>query len=74
VCASVARAARFHTIVYLRPKSCVWLTSTNTMVAELVHDWATPQGMKLVPLIAATRRCCRSIDQTILAVAARKRS
>jgi nicotinamidase-related amidase len=31
----------------------VWLTSTNTMVAELVHDWATPQGMKLVPLIAA---------------------
>jgi len=31
----------------------VWLTSTNTMVAELVHDWSTPQGMKLVPLIAA---------------------
>ena len=31
----------------------VWLTSTNTMVAELVHNWATPQGMKLVPLIAA---------------------
>ncbi len=31
----------------------VWLTSTNTMVAELVHNWATPQGMKLVSLIAA---------------------
>jgi nicotinamidase-related amidase len=31
----------------------VWLTSTNTMVAELVHNWATPQGIKLVPLIAA---------------------
>ena len=31
----------------------VWLTSTNTMIAELVHDWATPVGMKLVPLIAA---------------------
>jgi nicotinamidase-related amidase len=31
----------------------VWLTSTNTMIAELVHDWATPQGMKLVPLISA---------------------
>jgi hypothetical protein len=29
-----------------------WLTSTNTMVAELVYNWATPQGMKLVPLIA----------------------
>jgi len=31
----------------------VWLTSTNTMVAELLHNWATPQGMKLVPSIAA---------------------
>ena len=31
----------------------VWLTSTNTMVAELVHNWATPQGVKLVPLISA---------------------
>ena len=31
----------------------VWLTSTNTMIAELVHDWTTPQGMKLVPLISA---------------------
>jgi nicotinamidase-related amidase len=30
----------------------VWLTSTNTMVAELVQNWATPEGMKLVPLIA----------------------
>jgi nicotinamidase-related amidase len=31
----------------------VWLTSTNTMIAELVHDWSSPQGMKLVPLISA---------------------
>ena len=31
----------------------VWLTSTNTMVAELVGNWATPQGMALVPLIAS---------------------
>ena len=23
----------------------VWLTSVNTMVAELVGNWATPQGM-----------------------------
>ena len=26
----------------------VWLTSTNTMVAELVQDWSTPQGGPLV--------------------------
>jgi len=31
----------------------VWLTSTNTMVAELVGNWATPQGMALVPLLSA---------------------
>jgi nicotinamidase-related amidase len=31
----------------------VWLTSTNTMIAELVHDWTTPEGMKLVPLLTA---------------------
>ena len=31
----------------------VWLTSTNTMVAELVGNWATPQGMALVSLLAA---------------------
>jgi nicotinamidase-related amidase len=31
----------------------VWLTSTNTMVAELVQDWNTPAGHALVPLIAA---------------------
>src|SRR5450432_3800709 len=30
----------------------VWLTSTNTMVAELVGNWATPQGMALVSLLA----------------------
>jgi nicotinamidase-related amidase len=26
----------------------VWLTATNTMVAELVQDWSTPQGGPLV--------------------------
>lgn len=31
----------------------VWLTSTNTMVAELVGNWATQQGLALVPLLAA---------------------
>lgn len=31
----------------------VWLTSTNTMVAELVQDWSTPQGMPLVQAMTA---------------------
>jgi nicotinamidase-related amidase len=31
----------------------VWLTSANTMIAELVHDWNTPAGHALVPLLAA---------------------
>ncbi len=31
----------------------VWLTSTNTMVAELVQDWTTPQGMPLVKALTA---------------------
>jgi hypothetical protein len=32
----------------------VWLTSTNTMIAELVQDWSTPQGMQLIPLLLAS--------------------
>jgi hypothetical protein len=31
----------------------VWLTSTNTMVAELIQDWSTPQGQHLAPLLTA---------------------
>lgn len=31
----------------------VWLTSTNTMVAELVQDWSTPQGSPLVMAMTA---------------------
>ena len=31
----------------------VWLTSTAAMVAELVGNWATPQGTASVPLLAA---------------------
>ena len=31
----------------------VWLTSTNTIVAELVNNRATPRGMALVPLLVA---------------------
>ena len=29
----------------------VWLTSTNTMIAELVRDWSTPAGQELSPLL-----------------------
>jgi len=31
----------------------VWLTSTNTMIAELVQDWSSTQGQKLMPLMMA---------------------
>jgi len=31
----------------------VWLTSTNTMIAELVQDWSSAQGQKLMPLLMA---------------------
>ncbi len=31
----------------------VWLTSTNSMVAELVQDWSTPQGIPLVQAMTA---------------------
>jgi nicotinamidase-related amidase len=31
----------------------VWLTSANTMIAELVGNWASPQGAALVPLLAS---------------------
>jgi nicotinamidase-related amidase len=34
-------------------RASVWLTSANTMIAELVHDWNTPAGHALVPLLAA---------------------
>ena len=31
----------------------VWLTSTNSMVAELVQDWSTPEGIPLVMAMTA---------------------
>jgi nicotinamidase-related amidase len=34
-------------------RSGVWLTSTNTMIAELVQDWSTAEGQKLMPLMMA---------------------
>jgi hypothetical protein len=47
----------------------VWLTSTNTMVAELVQNWATAEGMKLVPLIAANPPLLLSSKATVVNVA-----
>lgn len=35
-------------------KAGVRLTATNTMVAELVHDWTSKQGGKLVPILFAS--------------------
>jgi nicotinamidase-related amidase len=32
----------------------VWLTATNTMIAELVQDWSTPAGQELVQLLFAS--------------------
>jgi nicotinamidase-related amidase len=32
----------------------VWLTSTNTMIAELVRDWSTPVGQELIPILMAS--------------------
>jgi hypothetical protein len=32
----------------------VVLTTTNTVVAELVQDWSTPQGSELIQLLIAT--------------------
>jgi nicotinamidase-related amidase len=34
----------------------VVLTTTNTVIAELVQDWATPAGMELVKLLVAPLR------------------
>jgi hypothetical protein len=31
----------------------IWLTSTNTMIAELVQDWSSTPGQKLMPLMMA---------------------
>ncbi|MGB0054457.1 MAG: isochorismatase family protein [Terracidiphilus sp.] len=32
----------------------VVLTTTNTVIAELVQDWRTPQGSELIQLLIAT--------------------
>jgi nicotinamidase-related amidase len=35
-------------------RSGVWLTATNPMIADLVQDWSSPQGQKLIPTIFAS--------------------
>ena len=32
----------------------VWLTATNTMKAEPICDWSTPEGQQLMPLLQAS--------------------
>lgn len=32
----------------------VWLTSTNTMITELIGDWSTPAGHELMPVLFAS--------------------
>ena len=32
----------------------VVLTTTNTLIAEIVQDWSTPQGSELIQLLIAT--------------------
>ena len=32
----------------------VWLTSTNTMITELVGDWSTPAGEQMMPILFAS--------------------
>jgi hypothetical protein len=38
----------------------VVLTTTNTMLAELVQNWATPAGMELIPLLLGSAPMMRA--------------
>jgi nicotinamidase-related amidase len=40
----------------------VILTTTNTIIAELVQDWSSPQGMELVMLLVATAPMMQKVD------------
>ena len=40
----------------------VWLTSTNTMIAELVKDWSSPAGHVLMPLLIAASPNIQAVD------------
>jgi hypothetical protein len=40
----------------------VVLTTTNTIIAELVQDWSTPEGMELVKLLVATGPMMQPVD------------
>jgi hypothetical protein len=40
----------------------VVLTTTNTMVAELVQNWSSPEGSELVKLLVATAPMMQPAD------------
>jgi len=40
----------------------VVLTTTNTIIAELVQDWSSPQGSQLVKLLVATAPMMQAAD------------
>jgi hypothetical protein len=40
----------------------VVLTTTNTIIAELVQYWSTPEGMELVKLLVATATMMQPVD------------
>ena len=40
----------------------VVLTTTNTIIAELVQDWSTPEGMELVKLLVATAPMMQPVE------------
>jgi nicotinamidase-related amidase len=40
----------------------VVLTTTNTIIAELVQDWSSPQGSELVMLLVATAPMMQAAD------------
>jgi hypothetical protein len=40
----------------------VVLTTTNTIIAELVQDWSSPQGSELVMLLIATAPMMQAAD------------
>jgi hypothetical protein len=40
----------------------VVLTTTNTIIAELVQDWSSPQGSQLVKLLVATAPMMQATD------------
>ena len=46
-----------------KPETCALvLTTTNTMVAELVQNWSSPEGSEPVKLLVATAPMMQPAD------------